>query len=198
MNELSARVRLASEAQPLPKMWIGILLGIMFLVMELIDAILFQNGEIHSPLIDFKSPPALTTAYWLIGLIIWIYWLYCVFKINEAVDRVPGYHHPITPARAVAFHFLPLFNIYWIFKWPTALAKFVNWRMQARRMHGWIAGLLVLISVIIFRILDGFFGAMLLYGSGWYINHWLRKAFTAPPVPESAMKPLSHSQILDL
>jgi hypothetical protein len=189
MNELSARVRLASEAQPLPKMWIGFLLGIMFLVLELIDAIFF---------LDVESPSTLYAAYLLVSFIIWIYWLYCVYKINEAVDRIPGYHHSITPARAVAFHFLPFFNIYWIFKWPAALANFVNWRMQAKRMHGWIAGLLVLISVFTFRILDGFLGAMLLYGSGWYINHWLRKAFKAPPVPESAMKSPSYSQILDL
>ncbi len=36
MSELSARVRIASEAKPLPKMWIGILLGIICLAAELI------------------------------------------------------------------------------------------------------------------------------------------------------------------
>ena len=96
------------------------------------------------------------------------------------------------------FHFLPLFNIYWIFRWPAALAKFVNWLMQAKKMHGWIAGILVLFSAVIFNLFDGFMGAMLLFGCGWYINHRLRRAFNAPRVPESAMMLLFRNQILDL
>ena len=189
MNELSARVRLASEVQPLPKMWIGVLLGIICLVLEIAGVVFSRNGE---------SYPIVNIALVIVSYGIWLYWLFCVYKFHEAVDRIPGYQHPITPAKAIAFHFLPLFNIYWIFRWPTALAKFVNWRMQARKMHGWIVGFLVLFSVIIFNVFDSFLGAMFLFGCGWYINHLLKKAFTAPPVPESAMKSPSYSRILDL
>ena len=45
MSELSARARLASEAQPLPTMWIGFLLGIAFLVLELIEGVSSINAE---------------------------------------------------------------------------------------------------------------------------------------------------------
>lgn len=189
MSELSARVRLASEAQPLPKMWIGVLLGIICLVLELAGVIFLPNDESH---------PIVNIPFAVISYGIWIYWLFCVYKFHEAVDRIPGYQHPITPAKAVAFHFLPLFNIYWIFRWPAALAKFVNWRTQAKIMHGWIIGILILFSVIIFNVFDSFVGAMFLFGCGWYINQRFKRAFTASPVPESAMKSQSYSRILDI
>ena len=99
-------------------------------MLELIESITVK-GEV---------PAGLATVSWLLGIFsIWFYWLYCVYKFHEAVGRIPGYRHPITPTAAVAWHFVPSYNIYWIFKWPNALANFVNWRMQAKRMHGWIA-----------------------------------------------------------
>jgi hypothetical protein len=189
MNELSARVRLASAAQPLPRMWIGFLLGIIFLVFELIELVLSPNVE---------GPTEAPATLMLTVILIWCYWLYCVYKFHDAVGRIPGYQHSITPARAVGLHFVPFYNFYWIFKWPTALARFVNWRMQAKKMRGWVAGLIVLISVLTFRLLDGFLGAMLLFGGGCYISRQLRDAFAAPPVPESAMGLPSRSRILDI
>jgi hypothetical protein len=121
-----------------------------------------------------------------------------VFKIHDAVGGIPGYRHPITPAAAVAWHFVPVYNIYWIFKWPNTLASFVNWRLQAKIMHGWIAGVLVFLAVLTFRLFDGFVGAMLLFGSGAYVSMQIRNAFTAPPIPESAMASPVGTNILGL
>ena len=134
----------------------------------------------------------------LTGVSIWLYWLYCVFKFNDAVGRIPGYSHPITPARAVGMHFIPVHNLYWIFKWPTALARFVNWRTQMRIMRDWMAGLLVLAAMLTFRLLDGFLGAMFLFGPGWYICGKLRQSFKAPPVPEPAMASPVTAQVIRL
>jgi hypothetical protein len=196
MNALSARAQLASEAQPLPKIWVGGLLGIVYLVLELLLGLLLFNSA--------GQPGSSAAVLWVsgagtaIGFSIWFYWLYCVFKLHDAVGSIPGYRHSITPASAVAWHFLPFYNIYWVFKWPNALADFVNWRMQRKKMRGWIAGVMVLAAVIIFRYSDGFVGAMLLFGSGWYISNQLRQAFAAPPIPESAMGSPVSTQILDL
>ncbi len=108
MAELSARVRLASEAKPLPRMWIGFLLGIVFLVIEIIEGASSLNKEGRTEILPFSL---------FAGIPIWLYWLYCVFKIHDAVGRIPGYRHSITPARAVGMHFVPFYNIYWVFKW---------------------------------------------------------------------------------
>ena len=72
---------------------------------------------------------------------------------------------------------MPFYNFYGIFRWPTALARFVNWRTQAKRMRGRIAGLLVLAAVLTFRLFDGFVGAMLLFGSGWYMCRCYSRIF---------------------
>ena len=115
----------------------------------------------------------------------WVYWLYCVYKFHDAIDAVSGYNHPISGARAVAFHFIPFFNLYWVFKWPSTIARFVNWRMQQKAMHGWIAGLAMLLALILFQLLS-VFGLVAVYLAGFYIERHLRRAFDAPPVPESA------------
>lgn len=188
MSELSARARIASEARPLPKMWIGFLLGIMFLAVELIATV--------GPLNSAWQPAGY--AILTMSALIWFYWLYCVFKFHDAVSSIPGYAHPITPARAVGMHFVPFYNLYWVFKWPAVLAGFVNWRMQSKSMKGWIPGLAVLTSILIFEQFDGFVGAMLLFACGWYISRNLRLAFAAPPVPEAAMASPVSTRILDL
>jgi hypothetical protein len=179
MNELSARERLASEPQQLPKMWIGFMLAGVFLVVEVIHLLVSSDNE------DQKGP---ILVLWLASLPIWFYWLFCVYKIHDAIGRIPGYEHSITPAAAVGWHFFPIYNVYWVFKLPTALADFVNWRTQTKAMKGWIAGVLVLASVLVFRYFDGFVGAMMLFAGGCYISRSLKRAFAAPPVSESAMR----------
>jgi hypothetical protein len=98
---------------------------------------------------------------------------------------VSGYNHPISGARAVAFHFIPFFNLYWVFKWPATIARFVNWRTQRKAMHGWVAGLAMLVAVFLFNLLS-VFGLVAVYLAGFYIARQMRLAFDAPPVPESA------------
>ncbi|MBP1753589.1 MAG: hypothetical protein H6Q57_2425 [Geobacteraceae bacterium] len=78
MAELSARVRFASEAKPLPKMWIGFLLGIIFLAVEIIDGVRSLNSE-RETIFPFSR---------FAGIAVWLYWLYCVFKFHDAVGRI--------------------------------------------------------------------------------------------------------------
>ena len=125
----------------------------------------------------------------MLALVAWLYWLYCVYKFHDVMENIPGYEHPISSNRAVAMHFIPFYNLYWTFKWPREIATFVNWRMQSQAMNGSSVGLLVLLSVLIGRKVDGFLGLMLLFSSGVYISRRIKKALMAPPVPKSAMTP---------
>ncbi len=59
------------------------------------------------------------------------YVLHCISTYHYVVNDVEGWVHPISPKRAVRFHFIPLFNIYWDFKWPKEMARFVNWKLQS-------------------------------------------------------------------
>jgi len=112
-----------------------------------------------------------------------------VIYLHDVMAQIPGYNHSITPWRAVGMHWIPIYNFYWVFKWPSEIATFVNWRTQLPTMKGAIAGLLVLLAVLVGRFVDGAIGLALLFSSGSYISKFVRRALTAPPVPASAMAP---------
>jgi len=111
------------------------------------------------------------------------YLLYCISVYHHAVSQVEGWRHPITPRRAVRFHFIPVFNIYWNYKWPGELARFVNWRTQRRRMSGVLVGTVVLLGFLVGGLLDASLGAVIVLCAFAYVSRCLRDAFAAPHVP---------------
>lgn len=163
----------------LPVLWVGYLLAGALLVAEVVAGLQDRSQGLY-----VREPPWFLLLISAAGA---IYWLYCVYRFHDVMAQIPGYNHSITPWRAVAMHWIPFYNLYWVFKWPSEIATFVNWRMQSPAMKGWIAGLLVLLSVLVGRFVDGAIGLILLFSSGIYISKYLRRAFTAPPVPTSAM-----------
>jgi hypothetical protein len=159
-------------------MWPGFSLAVLAFITAVFEA------AMNPALLEEREPLGY---YLLVSVAAWFYWLWCVHRYHDIMTLIRGYRHPITPGQAVARHFIPLYNLYWVFKWPSEIATFVNWRMQADAMRGWIAGVLVLGAVIVGRLVDGSLGQLLLFSSGAYISRQLRKAFKAPQVPESAM-----------
>ena len=164
----------------LPRMWLGFTLAGLSFATAAVEI------AINPGLLKENSPVGF---YLLFSVAAWFYWLWCVHRYHDIMTSVPGYRHPISPAQAVARHFIPFYNLYWVFKWPSEIATFVNWRMQSKAMDGWLPGLLVLIAMIVGRAIDGTLGLLLLFASGVYISSRMRKAFSAPPVPPSALAP---------
>ena len=111
------------------------------------------------------------------------YFLYCISLYHHAVNGAEGWEHPITAQRAVRFHFIPIFNIYWNYKWPRELARFVNWRTQRRRMSGALVGSVVMVGFLVAAFLDASLGAIIVLCAFAYVSRCLRDAFAAPPVP---------------
>ena len=109
--------------------------------------------------------------------------LHCIARYHRLLGEVEGWTHPITPQRAVRFHFIPIFNIYWNYRWPREIARFVNWRTQMHRMWGVLAGTLTLIGFITAAWFDGSIGLLVILASFAYISRCLRDAFAAAPVP---------------
>ena len=154
----------------LPSLWIGYGTAVAFLAAELMAVMLATNWG---------------GLFLLISIGGWLYWLYCVYKYHDVMSRIQGYDHPISSGRAVGMHWIPFYNLYWVFKWPREIATFVNWRMQSpRAMNGNIVGLLVLVGFLLLRV-DGFLGFLVLFSAGTYISRRIRKACLAPPVPKS-------------
>ena len=111
------------------------------------------------------------------------YILSCIGRYHYVLGQVEGWSHPITARRAVRFHFIPIFNLYWDYKWPREIARFVNWRMQSHRMSGALVGTLVLIGFLVAGFLDLPLVLVVILSAFAYLSRCLRDAFAAAPVP---------------
>lgn len=169
------------ELEEMPSLLAGVMLTAFSCIALLVWGILAGNGWFGG-----REDSALHNLFLMIIVYSpWIYWLYCVKKLHDAIWAVSGYNHDISPSKAVAFHCIPVVNIWWVFRRPSEIARFVNWRCQAKVMHGWVAGVLMLAALIVFNLLS-VFGAFALYAAGFYIARHMRRAFMAPEVPDHA------------
>jgi hypothetical protein len=113
------------------------------------------------------------------------------------MNAIPGWRHPISPARAVGFHFIPFYNLYWIFKWPQPIAEFVNSRLGRSTsesfpklfMRPQAIGLAVLLALIVRVFIDPGLGLILLFMAASYLSASLRRALAEPAPWQAAAGP---------
>jgi len=161
---------------PFPQLWIGYLFGIATVIAEFIA--LSRHPEMAKG--DAVIPPLYLFLVIFVGL---VYWLVCVYRFHVILQHVPGWKHPISPARAVGFHFIPVYYLYWIFKWPKEIAVFVNWRFRQPVMKPYLTGFMILAAFFTGPLLDPGLGLMLLFFATSYISACLRRAFAFPAGP---------------
>jgi hypothetical protein len=162
----------------LPKIWIGYLLAVATLIGEMI-AVAHHPEVVKS--VQFAVPPL---ELFLPAFLAAVYWLVCIHRYHVVLAHVPGWKHPITPARAVWFHLIPIFNVYWVFRWPYVLATFVNGRMGAYAMSLWAPGTSFLLSLVC-RIFDPALGTAMLFFTCAYVSRHLKRALEVPISLES-------------
>lgn len=170
----------AAKLPPLPVIWIGYLLGVATVAAE------FVAVSLHPELAKEGGIPPLYL--FLVSFVGGVYWFVCVYRYHVVMAHAAGWTHPISPARAVGFHFIPIYNVYWVFKWPREIAKFVNARLHRRIMNPVAVGVAVLAALLL-RILDPGFGLILLFFPMSYISECLRRALAAPPIQSTALPP---------
>jgi hypothetical protein len=78
----------------------------------------------------------------------------------------------------VGFHFIPFYNLYWVFKWPKEIANFVNARLRPPVMKP-LPVSIAIVGALVLRFLDPGFGLILLFFPLSYISECLRRAFAA-------------------
>src|SRR5260370_41598194 len=127
-------------ADQLPRVWIGYLLSLLTFLGEVYAV------EQNPDLANGGAPIPLSI--YLPAFVSLVYWLVCVHRYHVILGRVEGWGHPISPNRAVWFHFIPLYNFYWIARWPQAIAELVNWRLKSNEMKAWGVSVGILGSVI--------------------------------------------------
>lgn len=164
--------RLTAE---LPSLRFGFGLAIALFVSEAVWGI---QKELAKGTPAAESAGGYAAALTVLGAIVsTAYVLHCVSSYHYVVNQVEGWSHPISPKRAVRFHFIPLFNLYWDFKWPIEIARFVNWRMRRNRMSGVLVGFLVLTGFLIGGFIDVSIGLAVIVSVFAYISRCLRDAF---------------------
>ena len=169
----------SAQAEPqglnehLPRVWIGYLLSFATLVAMLIAVA--QHPEVASW--ELFVPPLYL---FLLGFVTLVYWLVCVYRLHQVLAHVAGWKHPVSPGRAVGFHFIPVYSLYWLYKWPSEVAKFVNWKLRQSVVPPAKPGLFVFLSYVACLVL-GPGGLFLLFASLAYLNDWIKRALAAPP-----------------
>jgi len=172
---------------PLPQIWIGYLMALATVISEVVAVSLHpelaKGGEIIPPLYLFL-------AIFVGG----VYWLVCVYQYHVVMNHIPGWQHPISPARAIGFHFIPFYNFYWVFKWPQEIARFVNVSLRRPLMKPEWVGLAVFAAFVVRFVFDPGLGLLLLFVAASYVSACLRQAlpvFGAPPPAIEGPPPFS-------
>jgi hypothetical protein len=162
---------------PFPRIWIGYVLGVATLIAEMV-AITLHPELAKEPLL---IPPLYL---FLTNFISLVYWLVCVYEYHLVLAHATAGGYPIKPLRAAWFHLIPIYGLYWVYKWPRELARFVNARLQVPLMRPDRTGLAVFIAFVVFLVLDRGLGMILLFWSASHLSRCLRLALesgTAQP-----------------
>jgi hypothetical protein len=160
---------------PLPRIWVGYLLGFLTIITEIIAVTLHPELAKGQLLV----PPLYL---FLANFISLVYWLVCAYEFHAVLAQVTDGHYPIKPLRAAWFHLIPIYGLYWVFKWPRELARFVNSRFEAPLMKPDKTGLTVFAAFTAFLLLDRGLGMILLCFAASYLSRCLRLALNPQPI----------------
>jgi hypothetical protein len=146
----------------LPSVWPGYLLSGGFFVVEIGEAIADPSTD------QTTTTPML----WLIIIAANLYWLFCLFRIHRVLAVATNAMYPIGPVKAVGFHFIPLFNLYWLVHWPNKVAEYVDGKLGAGHMVKVWPGLILILGFILTQI-DGAIGLAVVFSALLYIRRKL-------------------------
>lgn len=180
---------LPAKSSP-PWVWFGFIFAFTFLLCEVLEVLLE---------LDHKTFQA---AFLIIYLAGWIYWLFCVNRFHTILEEISRNQYPIKGPEAVGKHFIPFFNLWWMFKWPATLSAYLNARGRVRMISGNVLGILLLAAVLL-RYVDAAIALALLFSVGMYISAKLQRHIEIikglrpemlPPPPDASMFEISATE----
>jgi hypothetical protein len=161
---------------PFPKIWLGYLLGLATSVAEIVAI------KLHPDLLQaqFPVPPLYL---FLANFLSLVFWMVSVYELHTVVAFATGGEYSIKPVRAAWFHLLPVYGLFWVYKWPRELAKFVNTRLPSPLMKPQKTGYLVFLAFVVFLVLARGLGMILLFWALSYLSTAVRLTLVEPPAP---------------
>ena len=178
----------AALLKKLPDMWWGYMTVLAYWAAQLYLTLVVQQQGFTRETLPTPLPQAIELAKWpAMATVLGCATLYfCfVYVFHRIAAETPGWHHPISPMRAVGFHFIPLYSYYWLFKWPLEFGKYLRWCTPNPGI-GWQLGLAYIGSQLLF-LLDPGTAILATVGLLGYIRWRLRLAleFKATSVGEA-------------
>ena len=184
---LSITADTPDEAPPrssFPWVWFGLFFVAAFAILEALMVALDLDEQM------------MTAQLILIALAGWIYWLFCVFRFHKILREISRNHYPISSGEVVWKHFIPFYNLVWIFRWPAELSNYLNRRQRVKMVSGNLLGVFLLIFLLTGRFIDGGVGLAGTFTVGMYISAKLRKHVELikgmspdrlPPLPDPSL-----------
>ena len=161
-----------------PLVWLGFAFAFAFLVMEFAEVLFFPEDS-------------LLLLLYAVAFGGWVYWLFCVHRLHRILEEMTSNRYPVSPTESVYKHFIPFYNFYFIYHWPSQLVRFLKQREAVSVVSGGVLGGLMLVSALM-RYLDGAVGLACLFGVTLYLTGRLRryveevKGSELPPPPDES------------
>lgn len=164
-----------------PWVWIGFIIAVIYLFIEVVAVVVLPEDD-----------PGLV-AIGLLGIPGIIFWLVCVHRIHKILAELTQGRYPITPGEAALKHIIPFYNLYWVFKWPGEFSDYLNRRGRVQIISGAVIGVMLLLSLIVYRTIDGAIGMAGIFGVTMFISSKLKAHVKAvrgitpdqlPPLPD--------------
>jgi len=168
---------------PFPRTWVGYLMGVATMITQIV-AISLHPELANQP---FVVPPLYMFLAYFISL---VYWLVCVHQYHVLLRAASNGEYSIKPLKASLYTLIPIFNLYWSFKWPRELTYFVNGRLGAPLMKPGRTGFAAAFAFLAF-VLDRGFGMILLFWIASYLSRCLRLALAVEPGSQNRPLPFS-------
>jgi hypothetical protein len=145
------------HAKPFP-IWIGFVLCFWVFVVESVDV---ATNHRHS------------VWFWTADVASVIYFFMCVYRFHQILSDVTFGAYPIEPGEAVCYHLIPLFNLYWLFSWPSRFADYVNAARAIKVVPGMVIGSLLIASGLVAKFVDASIGLACCFGVMAYMTNRL-------------------------
>jgi hypothetical protein len=81
-----------------------------------------------------------------LGLSGWIFWLFCIYRLHDAIQEGTRGMHPITASEAAFLHLIPIFSLYWFFRWPSVFARTIQEQAGGKTVAGGILGIPIMFA----------------------------------------------------
>jgi hypothetical protein len=173
-----------------PWVWVGFLFAFAFFVTEVAFVIMTFDWEQE---VSTTTDSQLMLVLGLVGLPGMIYWMFCIHRLHKILAELTHGRYPNTPLETALKHIIPFYNLYWIFKWPGEFSDYLNRRGRVTIISGTALGVLLLLGLIVFRVIDGSIGMAWLTGVTMYMSSRLKAHVKAlkgimpdqlPPLPD--------------